>query len=220
MKRKVVTFFAKNFIRVIDYCRTVVDKNPELDPNIQIGRHTYGITSRTILFANSANPPHVSIGSFCSIAPGVLIVANADHPKHFASTYPFRPLLFTDPKEWRASGYFDPYVISRGPIDIGHDVWIGANSIILSGVSIGTGAIIGAGSVVSKDVPPYAIAVGNPARVIKYRFSSGTIEKLLASSWWNLPDKTLRELEACLYSEDIGTLVHQVDVVRARSGTP
>jgi acetyltransferase-like isoleucine patch superfamily enzyme len=217
--KKIVEFIANNIIRIIGYCQTVVDRKPKLNKNIAIGRHTYGITNRTILFAHSENPPRVDIGSFCSIAPNVLIIANADHPKHFTSTYPFRPLLFTDPKEWRDSGYFDPYVISRGSINIGHDVWIGANSIILSGVSIGTGAIIGAGTVVTKDIPPYAIAVGNPAKIIKYRFSSEIIEKLLASCWWSLPDETLQELEAYLYSEDIGALIHQVDVIRSRSRT-
>ncbi|MDX8389877.1 MAG: CatB-related O-acetyltransferase [Mariprofundaceae bacterium] len=83
--------------------------------------------------------------------------------------------------------------INKGSIKIGHDVWVGANSCIMGGVTIGTGAIIGASAVVTKDVPPYSVAAGVPAREIRKRFADATIEKLLASSWWEWP---LEEIQA------------------------
>lgn len=212
--RKIIFYLAKFFIRLIDYCRAVAESKPNLGPNVEIGRHTYGIGAKTIHLANSTNPPKVRVGNFCSIASGVLIIANADHPKYFVSTYPFRPLLFTGIKAWKASGYMDPYVVSRGSVEIGHDVWIGANTVILSGVTIGTGAIIGAGSVVPRDIPSYAIAVGNPARVVSYRFPPEIIEKLLASYWWDLPDEVLRALEPFLYDDDIDVFIDQIHAAR------
>lgn len=89
------------------------------------------------------------------------------------------------------------------PIDIGSDVWLGSNVIVLPGVSIGHGAVVGAGGVVTKDVPPYAIAVGCPARTVRYRFSESQIELLLASKWWEWPEERLMqsaELFACNFS--------------------
>jgi acetyltransferase-like isoleucine patch superfamily enzyme len=77
---------------------------------------------------------------------------------------------------------------------IGHDVWIGCNSVVLSGVTIGTGAVIGAGSVVTKDIPPYAIAYGNPAKVHRYRFDPETIDALLKSEWWRFSMEQLKTL--------------------------
>jgi acetyltransferase-like isoleucine patch superfamily enzyme len=73
------------------------------------------------------------------------------------------------------------------PTTIGHDVWIGANTVVMSGLTIGTGSCIGAGSVVTRDVPPYAIAYGNPARVRRYRFKPTIIKELIESEWWNYP---------------------------------
>ena len=83
--------------------------------------------------------------------------------------------------------YFDE------PLRIGSDVWIGSNACILRGLAVGDGAVIGAGSVVTKDVPPYAVVVGNPARVLKYRFSEEVIARLLRLEWWNMPDEVLRK---------------------------
>lgn len=180
-----------------------------LGPYVSVGRHSYGVTSHTILLARSANPPTVTIGSFCSIAPGAVILANADHELDLPSTYPFRTLLFRSGHEGGLD--YDNYdVVSRGNVDIGHDVWIGQNALILSGVSIGTGAVIGAGSIVTKNVPPYAIAVGNPAKVVRYRFPPEIIVKLLSSEWWLLPDDELKKLEKYFYSKDIEAFLAQV----------
>jgi tetrahydrodipicolinate N-succinyltransferase len=91
------------------------------------------------------------------------------------------------------NGYVE-YDLDKVKTFIGNDVWVAANSVILKGISVGNGAIIGAGAVVTKDVPPYAIVVGNPARVIKYRFDQETVEFLQKTEWWNLSRATLQEM--------------------------
>ena len=115
-------------------------------------------------------------------------VFNADHPLNFKSVHPF----FYNP----AFGYVTHELISRNSLTIGNDVWLGHNAIILSSVrSIGDGAVIGAGAVVTKDVPDFAVVVGNPGKVIKYRFSEQTSRKLKQERWW---DKDIEDLQAKL----------------------
>lgn len=135
---------------------------------------------------------NVEVGKFCSIGPNVKI-GLARHPsKTFVSSYPaFNsnhnegcPLSFRDDKVFDDS-------VQKTSVD--NDVWIGSDAIIPGGIRIGTGAIVAAGSVVVKDVPPYAVVGGNPAKVIRLRFSEEQIEMLLASQWWNWPIEKLRQ---------------------------
>lgn len=123
------------------------------------------------------------IGKYCSIAQGV-VIHPAEHDVYTVSTSPNVP----------GHLYSETHCFSDGAI-IGNDVWIGRNAIILQSCkTIGDGAIVAAGAVVTKDVPPYAIVGGVPAKVIKYRFSPAVIKKLLATKWWNLPDSELEKL--------------------------
>ena len=156
-------------------------RKPRPGRHVRVGRHTYGVTDGTV--AHGAPDCLVTIGAFCSIAAGVVIMAKADHPTNLPSTYPFSRLF---PDDVRYEG------TTKGPVVIGNDVWIGRGALVLSGVTVGDGAIIGAGAVVSKDIPPFAIAVGNPAKVVKYRFRSEVVAKLLAIRWWDWPDETIR----------------------------
>lgn len=150
---------------------------------VNIGRYTY-LSGPRIDVISHLNP--VSIGAFCSIARGVQIQEYNHRTDRLSTAFISRRV---DPSR----GLDRNEIESRGAITIGHDVWIGANSIIVSGVTVGTGAVIAAGSVVTKDVPPYSIVAGNPARVLRFRFEDEVVIKgLLESNWWSLP---LREIE-------------------------
>lgn len=161
--------------------------------NCSFGKHTR-IYSRTTLnnvefgdYSYAGSGCHLNlckIGKYCSIAQEVMIGLGI-HPLHFKSTHPG---FYA-----KSSSYygFEPTIKDPGPeykeVIVGNDVWIGTRAMILDGVTVGDGAVIAAGAVVTKDVPPYAIVGGVPAKVIKYRFPQEEIEKLLAEKWW---DKT------------------------------
>lgn len=145
-----------------------------------IGRYSYTCYDDEIV--------NCEIGQFCSISDEV-VIGGAEHPIDWVSTSPvFQNVKHSGPK--RKFAEFDFEGIKRTVI--GNDVWIGRRAIIKAGVTVGDGAVIGSGSVVTKDVPPYAIVGGVPAKVIKYRFDESTIESLLRSEWWNLDEDTLK----------------------------
>ena len=126
----------------------------------------------------------VIVGRYTSIAHRVRLEIGQDHDHHMVSHYPFEAVdvLVKDREALHVNTF-----PNRSQIRIGNDVWIGCDVLILGGVAIGDGAVIGAGAVVAKDVPPYAVVVGNPARIVKYRFDEATIRKLLDIRWWDWP---------------------------------
>ena len=143
----------------------------------------------------------VVIGSFCSISPEVEIITGGIHPTDWVSTFPFRIA-------WRMPGAFaDGMPSSRGDTVIGSDVWIGTGAMILSGVTIGHGSVVAARSLVARDVPPYAIVAGAPARVVRSRFSPDVVAKLLELAWWQWDDKRIREFVPLLSSADVDRFV-------------
>ena len=122
------------------------------------------------------------IGKFCSIGPGVRCGIGRHPSKIFVSTH---PIFYSTIKQARISFADKNYFEEFQPIQIGNDVFIGANTIILDGVKIGDGAIVAAGTIVSKDIPPYAVVGGAPAKIISYRFEEDEIEYLMKLKWWN-----------------------------------
>lgn len=134
---------------------------------------------------------NVNIGKFCSIGPNVQIGMHPHPSKVFISTH---PVFYSNDNLSCAVSFRDQKIFDDSVPEtyIGNDVWIGANVIIPGGVKIGTGGIVAAGSVVVKDVPPYAIVGGNPAGIIRYRFSEEQIKVLLDSEWWNWPAEKIR----------------------------
>lgn len=129
------------------------------------------------------------IGKFCAIAQGVEFMMNgANHLLTGASSYPFGIFKGWEHTPWAKQKKFT----NKGDTIVGNDVWIGQKAVILPGVKIGDGAIIGAYAIVAKDIPPYTVAVGNPARVVKKRFSQKVINHLLKIKWWNWPAKKIK----------------------------
>ena len=170
------------------------------DPRIEIGDYTYyddpsgpEAFMKNVLYHYEHAGDRLRIGKFCAIATGVtFLMSGANHPMRGVSTYPFAVFQ----RGWRKGYEGELESGSRGDIVIGNDVWIGLKATILPGVTIGDGAIIGAHAVVSRDVRPYAIAAGNPAREVKRRFDDDTVEELLAIRWWDWdPAKITRNVQ-------------------------
>ncbi|MGX7876082.1 CatB-related O-acetyltransferase [Mesorhizobium sp. ORM6] len=172
-------------------------------PNIEIGDFTYyddpegpdKFADKCVLHHYPFIGDKLIIGKFCAIAEGARFIMNgANHAMSGFSTYPFN--IFGH--GWEKG--FDPATWSkevRGDTVVGSDVWIGMEAVILPGVEIGHGAIIAAKSVVTHDVPPYAIVAGNAAKMVKARFDDRTIRRLLAVAWWDWPvDRINRNLDA------------------------
>lgn len=162
---------------------------------IECGNYTYG--KPRVEVGQHDDPRILSIGEYCSIAFDVVIFVGRQgrHATNTLTSYPLGMAIEPELKQnFNPTGHiWQPCSNIFGKqldVVIGHDVWIGARCTILAGVKIGIGAVIGSGSVVTKDVPPYAIVGGVPAKVIKYRFDDETINRLLKSEWWTLsPDE-------------------------------
>ncbi|MCC6413596.1 MAG: CatB-related O-acetyltransferase [Saprospiraceae bacterium] len=180
------------------YDRLVFLKNIVKNPNIVVGDYTYYDDfenpenfEKNVRYLFDFTGDKLIIGKFCMIASGVTFIMNgANHLTDALSTYPFA--IFGNGWEHAMEGKTYPF---KGNTVVGNDVWIGYNAVIMPGVTIGDGAIIGSCSVVTKDVPPYAIVGGNPAQVLRKRFSDEQIEKLLEMKWW---DKTAAEITSML----------------------
>lgn len=173
------------------------------DPRISIGRFTYGGATFKLWSAGE----RVTVGAFCSFADGVLIFGGGEHRSDWVTTHPLR-IAFNSP-----GAGTDGHPHTKGATTIGNDVWIGHGAMILSGVTVGDGACIGAGAVVARDVPPYSIVAGNPARVVRQRFSEEQIAGLLDICWWNWPVVRIKQHESLLCSGDIDAFI-----AAARSG--
>jgi acetyltransferase-like isoleucine patch superfamily enzyme len=184
-------------------------KEPPLDftrnhfPQYEIGRGTYG---RPNIF-DYPNDAQLKIGAFCSIAADVGIFLGGNHHPEWVTTFPFGAY-------WPEHEHPDqPF--SRGDVVIGNDVWIGRDAVIMSGVTIGDGAVVAARALVSRSVEPYMIVGGNPAKPIRPRFDQETIGKLLAMRWWDWPDERLHKAAPLLQSPDIAAFIEAVETGRA-----
>ena len=178
---------------------TVYLKHVVTNPNIQIGDYTMyndfvhdprHFEKNNVLYHYPINGDSLRIGKFCSIACGAkFLFASANHTQTSVSTYPF-PIFF---EEWDLDiGDVTSAWDHKGDIVIGNDVWIGYEAVVMAGVTIGDGAIIGARAVVTKDVPPYTIVGGVPAREIRRRFSDDVIARLQELKWWDWPAEQIQ----------------------------
>lgn len=203
----------KIYPRSID-SETVYLKNVITNPNIVVGDYTIyndfvneptAFEKNNVLYQYPINQDKLIIGKFCSIACGAKFIFNsANHTLSSLSTYPF-PIFY---EEWD----LDVKDITRawdnkGDIVIGNDVWIGYEAVILAGVNIGDGAVIGTRAVVTKDVPPYTIVGGVPAKPIKKRFPQKIIDTLLKIKWWDWSKERISQHISEIQSGNIENLI-------------
>ena len=167
-------------------------------------RYSYGIEN--IRVRDWGEGADVRIGAFCSIADNVEIFIGGNHRTDWVTTYPFGH-IHEDTFPWHGAGH----PATKGDVVIGNDVWIGSGVTILSGVNIGDGAVVSAKSVVVKDVPPYAIVGGNPAKIIKTRFTEDQIQRLLANPWWELSEDRINDLIPLLCSDNVEALIAAIN---------
>ena len=187
---------------IAGYDKEIYVKPTIKNPNIIVGDFTY--------IADSEFESHVThhydfigdkliIGKFCQIAAGVEFVMNgANHQMNAVSTFPFYTL-----EGWEMKPPAKSDLPFKGDTVIGNDVWIGQNATILPGVHIGDGAIVGANSVVASDIEPYSIVVGNPAKLIRYRFDGELTSLLLKFKWWDKPVEEINALIPLLTNSDL-----------------
>jgi acetyltransferase-like isoleucine patch superfamily enzyme len=188
---------------------SILQQKPKL--TIPFGRHSYGpqpvLLGRMPWLAQKARGSKV--GNFCSLSDEVAFSFLGKHNYRWVSTYPFYDFFdvwgFED-KVWH-KGVPDIERIEPKPIVIENDVWIASNVVIKENVKIHNGAVVAMGSLVTKDVPAYALVGGNPARVIKYRFTPEQIQELEEIAWWNWSDKEIKRVLPLLLSEDIDGLI-------------
>ena len=192
-----------------EYGTSCFIKNVIKAPNISVGDYTYydddkdptGFEKNNILFNHPVFGDKLIIGKFCQIASGTqFIMGAANHRLCSATTYPFNIMS-------EAWAEIAPVHLSqlphKGDTVIGNDVWFGRNCVVMPGVKIGDGAIVAAHSVVTKDVEPYSVVGGNPARFIKKRFDDELTELLLRFKWWDLPPDELAEVMPLLCDADL-----------------
>jgi virginiamycin A acetyltransferase len=165
-------------------------------PNVVVGDYTYyDHPEHAVAFERDAvlygfGPERLIIGKFCAIAAGVrFLLPGANHADRGPSTFPFG--IFGG--AWAATMDLVLGAPSRGDTLVGHDVWFGYQALVLPGVTIGSGAVVAAASVVTTDVPPYAIVAGNPARIVRRRFDDEDVRRLLLAAWWNWPVDLITE---------------------------
>src|SRR4051794_20515094 len=164
--------------------------------NVEVGEYTYydsygdplAFEREAVLYA--FGPERLIIGRFCAIASGVrFLMPGANHADRGPSAFPFG--IFGAP--WNTTMDIVMSAPSRGDTIVGHDVWLGYSALVLPGVTIGDGAVVAAAAVVAHDVPPYAVVAGNPARVVRLRFSKEDVQRLLRAAWWDWPIEIVTE---------------------------
>ena len=182
---------------VAGHPRVIFLKTIVSSPNIEVGDYSYyddpgdptAFERENVLYAYG--PERLVIGRYCALATGVrFVMAGANHPTAGVSTFPFA--IFGG--VW-AERTLDLVMAapSRGDTIVGNDIWIGYNAMVMPGVRIGDGAIVAAGAVVSKDVPPYGVVAGNPARLVRIRFDDSDVARLLRAAWWDWPVELVTE---------------------------
>ena len=195
---------------ITGYDKEIYVKPTITNKNIIVGDFTYIADSEFeshVTHLYEWNDDKLIIGKFCQIASGVEFIMNgANHQMNAVSTFPFYTL-----EGWEQTPPSKEDLPLKGNTVIGNDVWIGQNAVILPGVHIGDGAIIGANSVVGSNVEPYTIVAGNPARVIRKRFSDKLIQTMEELKWWDLSIEEINDLIPTLTSSNLEKVAEELD---------
>ncbi|WVT77561.1 CatB-related O-acetyltransferase (plasmid) [Sinorhizobium chiapasense] len=162
---------------------------------VTVGRFSYGIENINVLQWNEGAA--LTIGSFCSIAKNVSVFLGGNHRSDWISTFPFGHIFHQQLGRFDIDGH----PATNGSVTIGHDVWIGNGVTIMSGIHVGHGAVIAANSHVTKNVDDYTIVGGNPAQILRYRFPSPVVDRLLTLKWWDLPIDIIKSIIPILSSK-------------------
>ena len=168
----------------------------------EVGDHTYGRPN-----VMEKERAHLKIGRFSAMAAVTIILGN--HDIRNASSYPFDAL-----RSWWP-GMNDTSCHVARPVRIGSDVWMGENSMILPGTTIGDGSVIAGGAVVKGEIPPYAIVAGNPGVIVRYRFPPPVVDRLINTAWWNLADSQINDLLPLIASHDVERLLDVIEALRS-----
>lgn len=195
-----------NTIFPIKDCKSVTYIRPTIqNPNIIVGDFTYFSDidfEKHVLHHYEFNGDKLIIGKFCQIASGVRFIMNgANHQLNSASTFPFYIM-----EGWNETPPAAEDLPNKGDTNVGNDVWIGYDAVIMAGVTIGDGAVVGTRTVVIKDVEPYSIVGGVPAKEIRKRFAPDVIERIRALQWWNWQEEKIRKTISMIQSGDIEAL--------------
>lgn len=173
------------------------------------GKHSYGINNISIRSWNEG--AHLYIGSFCSISRGQTVFLGGNHRTDWSTTFPFGHIFQKEFPNGAINGQGHPS--TKGHVIIENDVWIGDGCTIMSGVKIGTGSVIAAKSVVTKDVAPYTIVGGNPAKLIKIRFPHRICKKLLEIKWWEKSDEDINKIAPLLQQQPTDEILAQINAI-------
>ena len=176
-----------------------------------VGKNTYGYQNIRVHYWGEDT--WLDIGDYCSISGDISVYLGGNHRTDWASTYPFGhdvPFHQHTPKTFNGEGH----PATKGSVTIGNDVWIGTSVTIMSGITIGDGACLAANSVIIKDVPPYTVVGGNPAKIIKQRFDQETIDKLLHYKWWNLEPYIINHIAPLLCSNNFSELFRVLEEIK------
>jgi acetyltransferase-like isoleucine patch superfamily enzyme len=169
-----------------------------------VGKHTYGHHNIEIYYWGENT--WLDIGNFCSISGHIHVYLGGNHRTDWATTYPFGHINQNTFSSFSGEGHPQ----TKGDVKIGNDVWIGTHVTIMSGITIGDGACIASNSVITKDVEPYSIVGGNPAKLIKKRFTDKTIETLLELKWWDMDDYSINQMTPYLCSSDFESYLQEL----------
>lgn len=198
---------------VVNRADEMLAADPRATPLIQSGVLTMGDYSyrAPTVHVFPGDQAVVRVGKFTSIATGAQFFVGGNHRTDWVTTYGLRA-MFGLP-----GAYQDGTPTSNGDVEVGHDCWIGLDAVVLSGVTIGHGSVVGARAVVTKDVMPYSIVAGNPAREVGRRFPDDQVDALLRIAWWDWPIQTVLEHVPELSSSDLGDFIARFDPARGGS---